>query len=162
MSKLNYSIENFGNPTQTHECNDITMPSLDESTCSPDNIISIADFSTKRATLLKKYQGKFDTLKDNAKKKCLLTNIANLIEKNKKEVNKWNNEIVTLKATIDSNDEEIKTNEENIQKNEGYKLIKENRLISSGENKNAINKEFIIYIVLIVLFLVIQICLIVF
>ena len=159
MSKLNYSIENFGN--YTHQCNIITMPSLDESTCSPDNIISIADFSTKRATLLKNYQGKFDKLKQT-EKECLLTNIANLIEKNKKEVNKWNNEIVTLKATIDSNDEEIKTNEENIQKNEGYKLIKENRLISSGENKNAINKEFIIYIVLIVLFLVIQICLIVF
>lgn len=169
MSKLNYSIETFTN--QTHKCSDITMPALAVSSCSPDNIISIKDFSDKRKALLTEYTKKFDafgigdttpTPTKIANKKCLLENIVNLIETNKNEVEKIKKQTDTLKTTIDTNAVAITENERNIHKNEGYKLIKENRLVSSGENKNAVNKEFIIYIVLIVLFLVIQICLIVF
>ena len=159
MSTLNYSIENFA--TSTGMCPGITMPSLAESSCAAENIISIADFSTKRAALLLEYTKRFDSAK-TVDQKCLLENIIKLIVTNKTEVERWNKEIVTLKATIDRNESLIKQNDKGIQDNEGYKLIKENRLISSGENKNAVNKEFIIYIVLIVLFLVIQICLIVF
>ena len=162
MSNLNYNIENFD---ATSSCADIKMPTLSVVGCSPHEIKNINEFKNARTTLMAGYKAAFlnpDTAAEEKHNKCLLEKIINLIKTNSEELQTWSNEINKLDNNIKTNNVLIMKNDDKINTNKGYRLIKENRLVSSAENKNIVNKEFIIYIVLIVFFLIIQICLIVF
>ena len=166
-------IENFDATQNYYEDiqNDTTLPSLsidnilsDYDKCSR-NEITIADYGAIREKNFQRYKTQYDILSDNntdnetEKHKKIESLMKKLVE-NIKESVKQNEELEQLnlknEQSIRENNKLIEINRNNKKKDKNFNLVTNANVIGTKETKNKIRIQYIIFLVLIFIFLIIQ------